>query len=125
MSMDKRGEELSELEKSRTTTLSDLADLAHARTQESRSPHDAHLVSFGQRITYTFAIGKEISSVHYDQGRGKVFLKGHNICNTELAEWQVKILRHFRKVLADSSSADSFLAGYSVLLEKILAERSS
>lgn len=77
-------------------------------------------MSFGERVTYTFAVGKDVASIHYDQARGKIFYKGHNVSNADLKPWLVELLRHFKDVLANSQYDDKFLKGYTTLLEKKL-----
>ncbi len=91
------------------------------RGRQKKSPRDSSLVSFGERITYTFAVGNnEVASIHYDQSRGKIFYKGHNVKNADLEKWQVDLLHQFEKVLSTSEYAEQFGKGYSVALNKIL-----
>lgn len=90
------------------------------RDRQKKPLRDSRLVSFGERITYTFAVGNEVASIHFDQSRGKIFYKGHNVRNADLEKWQIELLRHFGKVLEDSEYADHFLEGYSQALKKIL-----
>lgn len=91
--------------------------------RKGRMPQDSHLVSFGQRVTYTFAVGNDVASIHYDQGRGKLFYKGHRITSDNMESWLLDLLQHFKAVLAKSEYADRFLEGYSTLLDKMNLQR--
>lgn len=97
-----------------------LSPWAAYQSRNKRSPRDSQLVSFGERITYTCAVGNEVASIHYDQGRGEIFFKGHNVSNTRLDQWQCDLLYQFEKVLQDSEYADKFAEGYGQALEKHL-----
>ena len=102
------------------TSQQPLSPWAAYQNRKKRSPQDSQLVSFGERITYTCAVGNEVASIHYDQGRGEIFFKGHNIGNTALDQWQRDLLYQFEKVLQTSEYADKFSEGYAQALEKNL-----
>jgi len=91
--------------------------------REGRMPQDSHLVSFGQRVTYTFAVGNDVASIHYDQGRGKLFYKGHRITADNMEPWLVDLLHHFKSVLAKSEFAERFAEGYSTLLDRMNVQK--
>ena len=91
--------------------------------RQKRMPQDSHLISFGERVTYTFALGADVASIHYDQGRGKLFYKGHRISSENMEPWLEKLLQHFKSVLADSEYSERFLEGYTRLLDKLLVKK--
>lgn len=98
-----------------------LSPWARYWARQHRMPQDSHMVSFGQRVTYTFAVGKDVASIHYDQARGKIFYKGHNVTEKDVEPGLINLLNHFKDVLAQSEYADKFLKGYTSLLEKRLS----
>jgi hypothetical protein len=83
----------------------------------------SQLVSFGDRITYIFAYGKEVGSIHFDRGRKEIFYKGHNIRNMELEDWQMQVMEKLRNVLQESENGKEFVSSYSQTLDKILLEK--
>lgn len=89
----------------------------------SRGPSETQLVSFGDRVTYTFAFGKEVGSVHFDRSRGEIFYKGHNIRNMDLEEWQMQVLEDLRRVLTVSEEGHKFATPYGKTLDKIIWEK--
>jgi hypothetical protein len=86
-------------------------------------PKGSQLVSFGERITYTFAHGKEVGSIHFDRGRGEIFFKGHNIRNMEVEEWQWQMMEQLRKILTADDRGRPFAAPYGKILDKIVLEK--
>ena len=74
--------------------------LGEERYRVADFPHQTQLVSFGERVTYTFAAGKEVGSIHFDRGRGEIFFKGHNVRNLDLEEWQHQEMEKLRQILA-------------------------
>ena len=87
---------------------------------------ESQVITFGDRITYTFFIGKsDVGSVHYDMGRGEIFYRGHNVRNLELEKWQIDLLMKFEEILKQDSQYERFLYSYSQALEKILHKDSS
>jgi len=86
-------------------------------------PTDSQLVSFGDRITYTFAHGKEIGSIHFDRGRGEIFYKGHNIRNMDPEEWQWQMMEKLRQVLLSDEKGKQFAEAYGRILDKIILEK--
>lgn len=91
--------------------------------RQKRTPQDSHLISFGERVTYTFVLGNDVASLHYDQGRGKLFYKGHRITRENMEPWLVKLLQHFKAVLAESEYAERFSEGYNQLLGKLMEKK--
>jgi hypothetical protein len=86
-------------------------------------PTKGHLVSFGDRVTYTFACGSEVGAIHFDGGRNEIFYKGHNIRNMEIEEWQMQILEDLREILGAESEGKRFIASYGKVLDKVLLEK--
>lgn len=88
-------------------------------TRQHRVPQDSRLVSFGDKVTYTFVIGNDVASIHYDMARGEIFYKGHKVTKGDMETWVVNIFNHFKTVLAKSRYADKFLESYRQLIEKM------
>lgn len=86
-------------------------------------PKGSQLVSFGERITYTFAYGKEVGSIHFDRGRGEIFYKGHNIRNMDIEEWQMQMMEQLRKILNGDENGKEFASSYGRALDKIVVEK--
>ncbi len=82
----------------------------------------SHLVSFGERVTYTFAYGHEVGSVHFDRNRGEIFFKGHNIRNMDVEPWQWQLFDQMRSILRGDSEGEKFAEAYGRVLDKILSE---
>lgn len=97
-----------------------LSPWARYWARQRRTPQDSHLVSFGQRVTYTFAVGHDVASVHFDMERGELFYKGHRITAQNMEPWLVELLNHFKEVLSASEYADKFLESYSLEMDKML-----
>ena len=87
-------------------------------------PTESRLVTFGDRVTYTFACGKEVGSIHYDRTRHEIFYKGHNIRHMELEEWQLQMLEKFRLVLQGEEKVRTFAETYGQTLDKVVLEKS-
>ncbi|MDO8462556.1 MAG: hypothetical protein Q7S98_06865 [Deltaproteobacteria bacterium] len=79
----------------------------------------SQLIAFGDRITYTFTLGGEVHSLHFDKARREIFLKGHNIQNMALDSIQLQLLKDFKKILASSNQGQPFLKEYEELLKKV------
>lgn len=84
---------------------------------------ESQLVSFGERITYTFAYGKEVGSIHFDRNRGEIFYKGHNIRNMDMEDWQMQVLESLRTILEKSEEGKRFATPYGKTLDKIIWEK--
>ncbi len=120
MSMDNRDPEGVESSRKKAESGTDLSPWARYWARHKRVPQDSHLVSFGDKVTYTFAMGNDVASIHYDQHRGEVFYKGHKVETSRLDAWMIDLLKHFKTILAESEYAEKFLKGYSELLNKKL-----
>lgn len=91
--------------------------------EEGKSPAESQLISFGDRMTYVFAFGKEVASIHFDKGRGEIFYKGHNIRNMDIEEWQMQLLERLRSLLASEERGRAFVESYGRTLDKIVLEK--
>ncbi len=92
-------------------------------SQKTGKPPVSQLVIFEDRMTYTFAIGKEVGSIHFDRMRREIFYKGHNVRNMDLEEWQWQLLDQLRQVLAVNENGKPFLETYNRTLDKVLLEK--
>ena len=97
--------------------------LGEERYRVADFPHQTQLVSFGERVTYTFAAGKEVGSIHFDRGRGEIFFKGHNVRNLDLEEWQHQEMEKLRQILAQDEKCQDFAPSYGKTLDKIIMEK--
>lgn len=93
------------------------------RVQTSQIPaSDGLLAVFRGRITYTFIWGREVASIHFDQERGEIFFKGHNIRNLKLSEAHLKALRGLKDILKKDSRAKPHCQEYDATLARVLAD---
>ena len=92
------------------------------RSKEGKAV-DSMLAVYKGRFTYTFIWEEEVASIHYDETKGEIFLKGHNIKHLELSESQIKALRHLDMVLAAEEPKKPIFKGYSATLAKLLADK--
>lgn len=117
-----------------TTTKSISADNQTERSPRQAPPKDqpsaatenafdSQIVSFGDRMTYTFAFGREVGSIHFDRMRGEIFYKGHNIRNMDLEPWQMQVLEQLRQVLGKDEQWARFAEPYGRVLDKIVVEK--
>jgi len=95
-----------------------------ASVPKSFSISDHQIVSFENRMTYTFAYEKEVGSIHYDKGRKEIFFKGHNIRNMDVEKWQWQVLEGLRKMLHSDPKWQEYAAPYGQTLDKIVHEKS-
>ncbi|OGP15604.1 MAG: hypothetical protein A2053_01785 [Deltaproteobacteria bacterium GWA2_50_8] len=82
-------------------------------------PKESQIITFGDRITYTFTVGKDVGSIHFDMGRGEIFYRGHNISNLDLEKWQMDLLIRFEEILKGEARYERFVAAYIQSLRKI------
>lgn len=93
------------------------------KREEGGRSSERQLISFGDRMTYVFALGKEVASIHFDKGRGEIFYKGHNLRNMDIEEWQMQLLEKLRQVLASEERGKEFVEAYGRALDKIVLEK--
>lgn len=91
------------------------------RSKEGRSV-DSMLAVYRDRLTYTFIMGHEVASIHFDRAKGEIFFRGHNIRHDELGAEKIKALEAVKSVLAQEERAKPFLAEYEATLASSLAE---
>lgn len=83
---------------------------------------DSLLAVFKDRLTYTFIMGREVASIHFDRSRREIFFKGHNIRNLKLEAGQIEVLYSLKEVLRQDKRGEPFLTEYEATLRRILAE---
>ena len=88
----------------------------------SKPQSDSMLAVYKNRLTYTFIMGREVASIHFDKTKKEIFFKGHNIRNLSLDESQRMVLSDFKAVLAADERAKLFLKDYEATLGSLLAE---
>ena len=88
----------------------------------SKPQNDSMLAVYKNRLTYTFIMGREVASIHFDKAKKEIFFKGHNIRNLSLDEPQRMVLSDFKAVLAADERAKLFLKDYEATLGSLLAE---
>jgi len=93
------------------------------RTQRmERAPFDSMMAVFQDRVTYTFILGDEVASIHFDRRRGEIFFKGHNINNIELTPAHREALMHMGQMLTSEARTKPFSADYEATLGRLLAD---
>ena len=86
-------------------------------------PLNSQWVTFGSRVTFTFVVGHDVGSIHFDRSRSEIFFKGHNIRNIDVEPWQWQVLEKMRDVLHSHAKLRNFRNPYSRLLDKIVIEK--
>lgn len=101
--------------------------LQAARAQKTgikgRAAVDSMLAVYKDCLTYTFILGREVASIHFDRLRGEIFFRGHNIKNMELSTNQIQALKDLKTVLMQDSKARPFLSDYNATLGRFLADK--
>ncbi len=104
-------------------------DLWRLRALASRGAHskpvkrpDGMLAVHQERVTYTFIMGSEVASIHYDRTRGEIFFKGHNLRNMALTEAQKGALMAMKEVLSADRDGSKLLSDYSATLGRLIAD---
>lgn len=104
----------------------DLWRLMGGKTQrvsgEGKNNNDSLLAVYKDRLTYTFILGREVASIHFDRAKREIFFRGHNIRNIKLDEAQIAALNGFKAVLAGDERGKSFLSDYDATLGDLLAD---
>lgn len=78
------------------------------------------LMSFGEKVTYTFLHNKEAGSIHFDRSRREIYYKGHNLKNMDLRPEHLKMLEQMRRLLRSDPNGKNFADEYDRTLDKIL-----
>lgn len=82
------------------------------------------LVAFHGRLTYVFTHEQEVGSIHFDEMKGEIFYKGHNIRHMHLEPWQWESLEALRQELMGHSKYHRYAIPYGEALDKIILESS-
>ncbi len=111
---------------STTTTpldrLRSMSTVARKVQPQKHKAADAMLAVYKGRLTYTFIAGHEVASIHYDQTKGEIFYKGHNIRSLQMAEETRGYLWELAEVLAHDEEGMLYSSEYSATLRKVLTD---
>lgn len=88
----------------------------------AQSLQDSLLAVYKDRLTYTFILGLEVASIHFDRSKKEIFFKGHNLHNLKLNEHQIKALTDFKQVLKADERGRPFSKDYEATLGDLLAD---
>ena len=92
------------------------------KTKEGRLA-DSMLAVYKDRLTYTFIMGHEVASIHFNRAKREIFFRGHNIVHYELNAEKTKALEELKKVLASEERGNGFLSDYETTLDRCLADK--
>lgn len=81
------------------------------------------LIGFGEKITYTFMHDKEVGSIHFDQARGEIYYKGHNLRHMDVEPEHLKMLEQMRVVLKSDPNGKRFAEAYGQTLDKLILKK--
>lgn len=95
-----------------------LKEISKASFQELSKPH---FFIQKDRMTCTFFVGKEASSIHFDRLRGEIFYNGHNIRNMNLTESQIHSLSSLGLRLLERRQNVDLPEAYQACLQKALS----
>jgi len=84
---------------------------------------DSVIAIYKERVTYTFVMGEEVASIHFDSSRGEIFFRGHNIRNMQLNEKQLAALEAMKGVLAADQQGKEDLSAYAATLARLIADK--
>lgn len=90
--------------------------------QSGKVGTDSLLAVYKDRLTYTFILGNEVASIHFDKAKKEIFFKGRNIRNIKLDKAQMAALSDFKAILASDERANSFTKEYEATLGAVLAD---
>jgi len=96
---------------------------AHAVKTAAGKAADSMLAVYRDRLTYTFILGKEVASIHFDRNRREIFLSGHNILNLALTGEQLKALKNLRGILSEDEQGKLLFNDYVATLDHLLADK--
>jgi len=96
--------------------------VAHKVPTKGKMAEDSMLAVYQDRVTYTFILGKEVASVHYDRKRGEIYFRGHNIRNMDLSDEQRQALMDMGMAMQADEKAKEFSASYDATLARVLAD---
>lgn len=84
---------------------------------------DAMLAVYSGRLTYTFIAGHEVASIHFDQKRGEIFYKGHNVKTMSMGDEIRGYLWELAEILAHDDEGMAYSGDYSATLRKVLTDK--
>lgn len=96
----------------------------HRVDQAGKVGSDSLLAVYKDRLTYTFILGNEVASIHFDRAKKEIFFKGHNIRNIKLDKAKMAALSDFKVILASDEKAKPFAKEYEATLGALLADNS-
>lgn len=96
--------------------------VAHKVRTKGKMAEDSMLAVYKNRVTYTFILGKEVASVHYDRKRREIYFSGHNIRNMDLSEEQRQALMDMGMAMQADEKAKEFSSSYDATLARVLAD---
>ena len=97
--------------------------VAHKAPTKGKAAEDSMLAVYRNRVTYTFILGKEVASVHYDRKRGEIYFSGHNVRNMDLSDDQRQALMDFGVAMQADENAKEFSSSYDATLARLLADK--
>lgn len=109
-----------------TTPLDRLRSMSTVARKVQPQKHkavDAMLAVYKGRLTYTFIAGHEVASIHYDQNRGEIFYKGHNVRHMPMGDEVRGYLWELAEVLAHDEQGAEYSPDYSATLRKVLTDK--
>lgn len=86
---------------------------------------DSMLACYKDRFTYTFILGSEVASIHFDRTKGEVYFRGRNVLNFNLLPEEKKALYAIFPALKRDKRGKSLLPAYEATLDKLLADKLS
>lgn len=96
--------------------------VAHPIKRKVERPVDSMLAVYHDRCTYTFIMGNEVASVHFDRSKNEIFFSGHNIKNMQLSAEQIRALKDMQGILAEDEQGKSLFNDYVATLGHLLAD---
>lgn len=104
----------------RLRSMSTVARKVHPKREKAA---DAMLAVYSGRLTYTFIAGHEVASIHFDQSKGEVFYKGHNVRNMAMGDEVRGYLWELAEILAQDEEGMAYSTDYSATLRKVLTDK--
>lgn len=96
------------------------------RIRQSETPStDSLLAVYKDRFTYTFILGSEVASIHFDRSKNEIFFKGHNIKNWALTQPQIHALEGLKAILKQDERGKGLFSDYQATLDRWLADNSN
>jgi hypothetical protein len=103
--------------------LRSMSTVARKVRSKGQKAVDAMLAIYKGRLTYTFIAGHEVASIHFDQNRGEIFYKGHNIRHMPMGDEVRGYLWELAEILAHDEEGTDYSSDYSATLRKVLTDK--